>query len=109
MTDKRLISKVSKQLNIKETHKPIKKRTGDLNNNRYFSEEDTQITKRHMKTCSTSPVIYRNANQNDNEVNHLTVVIIKKYSITKKSIHNKCHGGCGEKGALLHGWWKYNW
>ena len=105
MTDKRLISKMSKQLiqlNIKETDKPIKKWT-DLNVNRYFSKEDTQMTNRHMKICSTLLVIYRTANQNYNEVNHLTLVIIKK------SIYNKCQGGCGEKGTLLHGWWKYNW
>ena len=100
MTDKRLISKISKeliQLNIKETEKPIKKWTEDLNVNRYFSKKDTQMTNRHMKTCSTSLVIYRNANQNYNEVNHLTLVIIKKYSIIKKSIYNKFQGGCGEK------------
>ena len=95
MTNKGLICNIYKQLiQLKKKEKEWAEKL-----NRHFSKEEMQTAK---KRCSTS-LITREMQIRTIMRYHLTPV---RTVIIKRNTNNKCWWECGEKGILVHHWWR---
>ena len=88
VTNKQLISKIYKQLmqlNIKKINNPVKKSAEALN--KYFSKEDIQMAKKHVKRCSILLII--------REMQTKTITHTSQNGHHQKPTNDKCWRGCG--------------
>jgi hypothetical protein len=102
-SDKGLVTRIYrelKKLNSPKINELTKKWATELN--RTFSKEEIQTAKKHMKKCSPSLAIKVTQIKTTLRF-HLTTVRI---AIIKNTTNNRCWGGCGEKGTLVHCSWK---
>ena len=79
---------------------PVKKWGTELN--REFSADEVQMTKRHLRSCSTSLAISEMQIKTTLRY-HLTPVRIAKL---KNSNDSLCWRGCGLRGTIIHCWWE---
>ena len=94
-SSKKLISNIHSSYSSMSRKKQIKKWAEDLN--RYFSEEDLHLAKKHIKRCSTS----------------VTIREMKIKTSTQNGQHQKVYkqwmlNRVWEKGTFLHCWWDCN-
>ena len=94
-SSKKLISNIHSSYSSMSRKNQIKKWAEDLN--RYFSEEDLHLAKKHIKRCSTS----------------VTIREMKIKTTTQNDQHQKVYkqwmlNRVWEKGTFLHCWWDCN-
>ena len=72
-------------------------------NKHFFSKEDIRLSNKHIKRCSTIPII----KETQIKTTITYCLISLRMVIIKNKRHNTCWQGCGEKGILMHSWQKH--